>query len=271
MKCDTKYPVLLMHGMGFRDRKYFNYWGRIPTALEEEGATLYYGHQDSLGSIEHNASVVKQNLVRILEENQCEKVNIVAHSKGGLEARYMISSLGMADKIASLTTVSTPHQGSKTIDLLLRIPQWIYKTAAFFTDRFFGFLGDDNPDFFTVSHQFSTEHMNEFNQNNPDSSEVYYQSYASVMKNPFSDIIFFWSNLFVELTEGENDGLVTVKSAQWGDFKGVLHGNTFRGISHADVVDIRRINLSKKKYKDGIFDMRTVYIDIVSQLKQMGL
>ena len=44
--CKTKYPILMVHGMGFRDRKYFNYWGRIPKILKENGADIYYGHQD---------------------------------------------------------------------------------------------------------------------------------------------------------------------------------------------------------------------------------
>jgi len=259
-----------MHGVGFRDRKHFNYWGRIPAALEEAGATVHYGHQDSWGSIEYNAAVVKQNLEKILEETQCEKVNIIAHSKGGLEARYMISNLGMADKIASLTTFSTPHRGLKSVDIVLKIPKWMYHAISIFANWFSRMLGDEQPDFFRVNHQFSTYHMKEFNLNNPDSPKVYYQSYASVMKNPYSDILFFWTHLAVSLFEGKNDGLVTVDSAKWGDFQGILQGNTFRGISHGDVIDIRRMNFSKKKDKDGVSDIRTVYIGLVHQLKQRG-
>ncbi|MBQ8824321.1 MAG: triacylglycerol lipase, partial [Ruminococcus sp.] len=41
--CKTKYPLLLVHGIGFRDFKYFNYWGRIPKSLIKKGATVYYG------------------------------------------------------------------------------------------------------------------------------------------------------------------------------------------------------------------------------------
>lgn len=46
-----KYPVLLVHGMGFRDGKYINYWGRIPAKLEENGCKVYYGNQDSNGTV----------------------------------------------------------------------------------------------------------------------------------------------------------------------------------------------------------------------------
>jgi triacylglycerol lipase len=122
---------MMIHGTGFRDRKYISYWGRIPKALEKHGATLFYGHQDSWGSIEHNAGVIKESLETILRQANCEKVNIIAHSKGGVEARYMITSLGMADKIASLTTVAAPHHGSKTIDLLCKLPKGLFKFAAF--------------------------------------------------------------------------------------------------------------------------------------------
>ena len=34
---NLKYPILMVHGMGFRDRKYLNYWGRIPGTLEKAG------------------------------------------------------------------------------------------------------------------------------------------------------------------------------------------------------------------------------------------
>jgi len=262
---------MLVHGAGFRDQKYLNYWGRIPAALEKQGAKLFYGHQDSWGSIEYNAGVLKDNLTRILNETNCKKVNIIAHSKGGLEARYLISSLGMADNIASLTTIATPHHGSKTIDLLCRLPEWLYRAASFFTNLFFRMLGDQKPDFFTASRQFSTVHMKRFNEQNPDALSVYYQSYAAVMKNPFSDLILFWPNLFVWLIEGESDGLVTPESATWTNFRGVLRRSTRRGISHADEVDVRRRNFTKKICEKGIFDIREFYIDLISDLKQTGL
>ena len=271
MDCETKYPVMLIHGAGFRDRKHLNYWGRIPDALEKHGATLFYGHQDSWGTIEHNAEVVKDTLSQILIDTNSSKVNIIAHSKGGLEARYMISTLNMAEKVASLTTIATTHHGSRTVDLLCRLPKWLYRAAASFTNLFFRILGDKKPDFFTASQQFSREYMKAFNHQNPDSPEVYYQSYAAAMKNPFSDLLMFWTNLLIGLIEGENDGLVTSQSAAWTNFRGTLRGATNRGISHADVVDMRRRNFSKKSANDGTIDIREFYIGVVSHLKQLGL
>ena len=132
-------------------------------------------------------------------------------------------------------------------------------------------LGDKIPDFYTASRQFGTLHMKAFNEQNPDMPYIYYQSYAAVMKNPCSDIFLFLPNLIVGLIEGDNDGLVLPKSAVWTNYKGVLRGATRRGISHADEVDARRMNFTRKKSDNGISDIRNVYISIVSALKQMGL
>ena len=122
----TKYPILMIHGVGFRDLKWPLYWGRIPAALERTGAVLFYGQQDCWARIEDNAKTIKARIRQILEETNSEKINIVAHSKGGLEARMAASSLGMGDKIASITTIGTPHRGSKTIDKLLRAPDSLF-------------------------------------------------------------------------------------------------------------------------------------------------
>lgn len=45
--CKTKYPIVLVHGVFFRDSQIFNYWGRIPRTLKLHGATVYYGKQQS--------------------------------------------------------------------------------------------------------------------------------------------------------------------------------------------------------------------------------
>src|SRR6185369_10558770 len=47
------------------------------------------------------------------------RVVIIAHSMGGLDARYMISRMGMAERVAALITISTPHRGSPYADWCL--------------------------------------------------------------------------------------------------------------------------------------------------------
>ena len=269
-ECTTKYPLVFIHGTGFRDRKWFNYWGRVPNVLEQNGCKIYYGNQDSWASIENNALLVKKRIEEVIENTGAEKVNLVAHSKGGLEARYIISTLGMSDRVASLTTVSTPHKGSKTMDFVCGLPLILFKTTSVFANLWFRTLGDSNPDFHRVCRQFTTCYMNEFNRNNADAESVYYQSYAGLMKNSFSDFFMFVPHFVIKLVEGENDGLVTPSSAQWGNFRGVLKSRTNRGISHADEVDIRRRRLSKKAEEGYISDICDFYLQIIKDLKILG-
>jgi len=270
MTCSTRYPILLLHGAGFRDSERFCYWGRIPKALEERGAVIYYGHQDARSSVEFNAAVVKANLEKILAETGCEKVNIIAHSKGGLEARYLISTLGMAAQVASLTTVATPHRGSETVGLLCRLPKSAFKFAAFFADKFSLLLGDEEPDFYTVGRAFAAENMAAFNEQNPDAPGVYYQSYAGCMRSGRSDAIVSIPYKVVARNEGENDGLVTPASAMWGSFRGIVRGAGRRGVSHADEVDMRRRDIPCVIGDEAFSDIRQVYVGIVEELKGMG-
>lgn len=269
-KCQTKYPIVLIHGTGFRDRKHLNYWGRIPKVLESNGCAIFYGHQDSWATIENNAMTIKNSIEKIITQTGVEKVNLIAHSKGGLDSRYAISSLAMSAKIASLTTIATPHHGSKTMDLICKLPKGLFRLVAVFVNLWFRILGDANPDFHNVCGQFTTYFTQKFNIENPDVEDVYYQSYSAVMNNSFSDIFMLIPHFVVNLVEGENDGLVTPKSAEWTNFRGILRGSTNRGISHADEVDIRRMRLSRKNSNGRINDICDVYSQIVSDLKSSG-
>lgn len=261
--CKTKFPLVLVHGVGFRDLKYINYWGRIPKELIRNGADVYYGNQEAWGTVEYNAKDIKDKIIDILKETGCEKVNIIAHSKGGLDSRYMISKLEMGDYVASLTMISSPHRGCKFVDIACKIPDKIYKAIASFFNKHYKRLGDKNPDFYTASRQFSTYHSKKFNEEVKDVEQVYYQSYASVVKNIFSDYVVSIPYMLVKMTEGENDGLVAVDSAKWGEFKGLLRNKGRRGISHGDIIDLRRAD-----YKG--FDVIEKYVEIVSELKNKG-
>ncbi len=227
------------------------------------GATVYYGNQEAWGTVEYNALDIKNKILDIIGQTGCEKVNVIGHSKGGLDARYMVSALNMGDYVASLTLISTPNQGSKIIDLVYKMPKKLFKIVGGFIDRYFRLLGDKNPDFFNASWQLSTDYSETFNETVPNHDLVYYQSYASIMNHAFSDYILTIPYLIMKWTAGHNDGLVTVDSAKWGAFKGVLKNPHSRGISHGDMIDLR-----KDDYKG--FDVREKYVEIVSELKKSG-
>ena len=117
--CRTKYPLLLVHGVFFRDSEYLSYWGRIPAQLRMNGAVIYYGNHQSAASVQGSGQELAARIKEICRENGCGKVNIIAHSKGGLDSRYAVSRLDMDQYVASLTTINTPHRGCIFADYLL--------------------------------------------------------------------------------------------------------------------------------------------------------
>ena len=261
--CATRYPLLLVHGIGFRDLRYFNYWGRIPRELKRNGAVIYYGNQEALGTIAYNAEDIRKRILQIREETGAEKVNIIAHSKGGLDARCAITTLGMSPYVASLTTMNTPHRGCRFVNYACRLPEGFYRFVAGCFDRTLSKFGDKNPDFYTATHQFSTEASARFNEETPDMPGVYYQSYTSKMRNPFSHLLLSIPYCMIRPLEGANDGLVSVESAKWGEFRGVFSNRRLRGISHGDIID-----LTRQDYRS--FDVLETYVRIVAELKERG-
>ena len=261
-----KYPVLFVHGAGFRDKTIglINYWGRIPKLFKKHGIAVYYGGTDAWGSIEKNAQTLKEKINVILQKEKASKVNIIAHSRGGLEARYLISSMDMDYAVASLTTISTPHHGVKAMNIAFDISDGLfYKFCSIIVNIWFRMLGDKNPDFQTSSAQLSETYIAGFNERNPDMKGVYYQSYAAMMKYFFSDLIFILLNTFIVATDGDNDGLCPVESAKWGDFKSVITTSGVFGISHCGIIDLYRI-----RYR-GV-DIKKFYLNIVKDLSEKG-
>lgn len=271
--CSTKYPILMIHGMGFRDRKLLCYWGRIPKNLRQYGARIFFGNQDANASIEFNAALLRNSLKKCLAESGAEKVNIIAHSKGGAEARFLASSLGMSCHIASITTISTPHNGSSTMDKIMKLPKPIMKAGSLITDVFMAISGDSKPETYRCLEQLTTSYMSEFNKKNPDIEGIYYQSFAFAMKNPFSDIFMAVPYIAVKFMNGRSDGFLTAEEVSWGNFRGIYTGMGRRGISHLDEVDMRRMRLSREEplNKNEISDITQFYAEIVSELKGMGL
>ena len=261
--CKTRYPLIMVHGVGFRDLKYFNYWGRIPRELTRYGACVYYGNQEAMGTIAYNAGDIRKKILEVIDETGCEKVNIIAHSKGGLDSRYAIGKMGMGDYVASLTTICTPHHGCRFVDYACRLPEGLYRFIARCFDRSFHRFGDNNPDFYTATHQFSTASSRQFNAEVPDAESVYYQSYASVMGSMLSDLLLWLPYCLIYPLEGPNDGLVSVESAKWGEFRSVFGSKKRRGISHGDMIDLKR-----EDYKG--FDVVECYVQIVSELAAKG-
>ncbi len=263
--CATKYPLLLVHGVFFRDFKYLNYWGRIPAELEKNGARIYYGNHQSANSVAGSANELSARIIKITEETGCGKVNVIAHSKGGLDARYALSELGIADKVASLTTINTPHKGCIFADYLLeKIPADAQEKIADAYNDALKVLGDEKPDFMSAVRDLTASACEELNRNIADADGVYYQSVGSRLNHAVNGRFpLNFTYHLVKYFDGANDGLVSLEAFPWGEDYQLLEVKGRRGISHGDMVDLNRENIPG-------FDVREFYVNLVAGLKNKG-
>ena len=263
--CKTKYPILMVHGVFFRDFRYLNYWGRIPKELNRNGATVYYGQQQSAASVEDSGKELAARIRQILDETGCEKVNIIAHSKGGLDSRAAISCCGMAPHVATLTTINTPHRGCIYAEYLLnKVPEATRQKIAAAYNGTLKHLGDSNPDFLAAVTDLTESSCLARNETTPDMPGVVYESVMSWCKKAqHGKFPLNVTYPIVKHFDGKNDGLVSVESARWGTRFTLLEPEGKRGISHGDVVDLNRENIPG-------FDVREFYVNLVKDLKQRG-
>lgn len=255
----TKYPIILVHGIAIREMKYFKAFGKIETTLTEAGYKTYTAKTDAFGSIENNAEQLRDIILDVLKENGAERVNIIAHSKGGLDTKYMLENLGMDDKVASFTTLCTPHKGSVIATHIWELPRWIRGILAFFINCFYKLIGDKNPDSLKVCEQLKT--------NDSDDSviaygeKVYCQSYATKMQRGSDCLLMAVPMLIYRKTDGaENDGVVSLESAAFGNYRGECLDEA---VSHTQIVDF----LAKRKHRRRILGF---YLDLCRELSEMG-
>jgi triacylglycerol esterase/lipase EstA (alpha/beta hydrolase family) len=254
-----QYPVILVHGIVAHDRQSgIPFWGNIPAALRENGARVFFGNTDSWGGYESNAELLRAAVERALRETKNEKVNIIAHSKGGIDARYYIWKYAAAD-VASLTTIATPHHGAEIADLLYK-QKAVHSRMARKALAVFGKLyGDIHPDVYNVNYQLTSKNMGEFNARIRMDERVYYQSLYTTMRNSFDDLMFWYSHRYIKNIRGENDGVISAYSANWGNR--VL--KIAEGVSHAEIVDYKRKTIS------GLH-IPAIYIQIADDLRDRG-
>ena len=256
----------MVHGVFFRDSEHFNYWGRIPDELIKNGAVIYYGQQQSALSVAASAAELARRIQEIVTTTGCGKVNIIAHSKGGLDSRYAISKLGCDKYVASLTTVNTPHRGCKFAEYLLsKAGEGLRNTVAGTYNAAARTMGDSEPDFIAAVTDLTASACAALNAQCPDMPGVLYQSVGSrSVKAASGRFPLNLSYLLVDHFDGPNDGLVSVDSMPWGSGFYEYKPTGTRGISHGDMIDLNRENI------DG-FDVREAYVRLVAWLKQQGL
>ncbi len=283
------YPIVLAHGMaGFESIGPVNYFFNVAADLRSRGETVIEAHVPPFDSSADRALYLSGYVDSTLAETGACKVNIIAHSQGGIDSRYLISSMGYGDRIAALAMVSSPNLGSPVADVALGlVPGFSYE----FINAILGALWSvtlppGDPSLQASLVQLATGTMiNVFNPANPDDARVKYYSAAGR-----SDIALgndacaggMWGNssridtlqpllavaepVFIAtspdpLSPLVNDGLVTVASARWG---------TFLGCEPADHLD--EIGQLAELFPVPIsgFNHLELYRNIVSQLHTDG-
>ncbi|TGJ76806.1 hypothetical protein E0Z10_g10833 [Xylaria hypoxylon] len=227
-----KFPIVLAHGLlGFAELHFtpgwlppVYYWRGIAEALRANGVHVITTTVPPSGSIEKRAEQLARG---IADAAAGREVNIIAHSMGGLDARYMISHLRPANvAVRSLVTVASPHHGSSFADFLFR------EIGNDHLPRIYRLLERVRLETGAFEQLTSTYMKNDFNPRTPDDPEVSYFSYGATMDRPPLLSPFRQSHGVISRVEGPNDGLVSVASSQWGSYKGTLVG-----VSHLDLIN----------------------------------
>lgn len=261
-------PIILAHGLlGFDELRLagsllpgIQYWRGITDAMKANGIEVIIASVPASGSIEERAAKLGRD---IAAKANGKSVNIIAHSMGGLDARYMISRLQPDNvEVLSLTTIATPHRGSAFADFCFdeigphNLP-YFYK--------FFEAMNIQTGAFSQLTRKYMEE---EFNPKTPDDPHVKYFSYGAVAK-PSIWSAFRQPHKIVQTIEGPNDGLVSVASSKWGTYKGTLVD-----VTHLDLINwtnrLRWMWLKMTGHKRH-FNAIAFYLDIADMLAKEGL
>ena len=258
----TAYPIILVHGIALKDVGRFKAFGKIESLLRSHGYTVYTSATDGFGTVETNAAQLKAQIISILSETGAEKVNLIAHSKGGLDSRYMIRHLDMQTSVASLTCLCTPHKGSRIATKLYTLPKPVKHLIAAWLTFWYRLFGDEHPQVLAVCKQLS---------DTPDGAMAYFddtphegifvQSYSTTLEKSRDDFIMGIPLYFSRLFDGQpSDGLVSLSSSQFGEYRGSC---TDGSVSHSEIVDF----MVKKKKKEKIYGF---YLSLCEDLRDRG-
>jgi len=170
------------------------------------------------GSIDARARVFAAAIAAFRFPDPHAPIHIVGHSMGGLDARCALHEnfAGIAARVASLSTIGTPHHGSPVADLVVgpepgrrHMRRWVYRAVR----RAAGLLGLPTGGLANLT----TGYARQFNAEHPDIGDIPCFCYAG--NRPKAYLLRVAGAYIRDVgqtpTERENDGLVSVASASW--------------------------------------------------------
>jgi triacylglycerol esterase/lipase EstA (alpha/beta hydrolase family) len=110
-------PVILIHGY-FEDGSVWQRWEQLLNANNITYTIVTFGppFYDECGSAADHANQLNAIVQEVKEITGKNQVNIVSHSKGGLDARLYLANSGTPD-VANLIMIGTPNKGSPLADI----------------------------------------------------------------------------------------------------------------------------------------------------------
>lgn len=226
-------PIVLVHGLLGFDRlqvgawTFATYFCDIPEFLQQGGNRVLIARLSPTGGIADRA----RQLARFLDEEAPRTpVHLFAHSMGGLDSRYLISCLGLADRVLSLTTFGTPHQGTTFAD-------WGVHRIGRLLRPVLDEIGLPYQAFYDLT----TSSCRAFNEECRDAPGVRYYSVAGRHEGgSWRNAEWEIPHRIVLLAEGPNDGVVSVASAAWGEHCNVWAGDHVSLVNWANPLALMR-------------------------------
>ena len=248
----TRHPVVLVHGvLGFTRRTIsrlfsFAYFQGVEDALREAGIEVVSVPLPATSSVDARARALKD----AVDRTRAPRVNLIAHSMGGLDARWYVGKLGGHEKVASLVTISTPHRGTHLAD-------WsdVRLGRAMAGWRLLRDVGIDSSAFRDLTRAACLARNAEL----VTAPEVPTYSLGGARPWYATAAPLQMSFRMLQRAEGPNDGLVSVESARWGEWWGTVEADHLAQTGwHWTPPGIAR------------FDHRAFYLGLVRRLAERG-
>ncbi len=258
-----KYPVLLCHGYGaiaslLKPSPLYD----VAILMRTHNVKAFAPNIVPYATIQTRAADWTRVIRDLTEKLGADKINIIAHSMGGLDIRYALSKLHIAGQVESLTTICTPHRGTSLAELTLKTPDLIREKVVDFLDWMGNSLyPQTKSDSVGSIEQLTRKYVTEiFNPSISDVSTIPYYSYTSAVGKGTGQpikVITKYQNNFIFDKEGPNDGFVSVESGKWG--KHIKTGN----VSHLEQINLR-VKDDRKKFFDDF------WLDVIKMLESEG-
>ncbi len=229
----TRLPILFAHGyFGFdalgvpRRPAYFR---GIRAALEAAGHVVHVARVSPTASVAMRAAELEAQVRRLNG-----RVNIIAHSMGGLDARYAIAELGLADAVASLVTVGTPHFGTPLADRGASVLGDLQTTRRLLANLGLNLDG---------LYDLTTPHMAAFNRRVVDHPSVLYASVVGSVNHRLLPVnaLLAPGYAFLWRRAGANDGVVPAASQRWGEVLDEIDADHWAQIGWSTGFDARAL------------------------------